>query len=124
VTEYILPDDVDDLVERKGWHYRERGHMVSALGSPLPVFDEEVYPGLHLKAAVLLTGLNHNHPLIDGNKRLSWFVVTAFYEINGYDLYTSASEGDRFMRLIAGDEPPPLEDVRAWLEERARSFEG
>lgn len=122
MTEYILPEDVDDLVERKQWHYRDRGLMVSALGSPLPVFGEEVNPGLHLKAALLLTALNHNHPLLDGNKRLSWYVVTAFYEINGFDLYTTPEDGDRYIRLLAGENPPSLDDVQKWLDEHVRPF--
>ena len=37
----------------------------------MPVFGEEVYPGIHQKAAVLISAINHNHPLLDGNKRLS-----------------------------------------------------
>ena len=71
MTEYIEPEDVDELVEDEGFHYRDRNGLLSALASPMPVFGEEVYPGIHQKAAVLFTAINHNHPLLDGNKRLS-----------------------------------------------------
>ena len=53
-------------------------------------------PGIHQKAAVLISAINHNHPLLDGNKRLSWFVTVAFYDINGYDLRADAEDADRY----------------------------
>jgi death-on-curing protein len=116
VTEYIEPEDVDELVEDEGFHYRDRNGLLSALASPLPVFGEEVYPGIHQKAAVLISAINHNHPLLDGNKRLSWFVTVAFYDLNGYDLRADAEDGDRFIRLIAGANPPPLHEIELWLD--------
>ncbi len=116
MTEYIEPEDVDELVEDEGFHYRDRNGLLSALASPMPVFGEEVYPGIHQKAAVLISAINHNHPLLDGNKRLSWFVTVAFYDINGYDLRADAEDADRYIRLIAGANPPPPHDVELWLD--------
>jgi death-on-curing protein len=49
VTEYIEPDDVDELLEVEGFHYRDRGLLLSALAAPLPTFGEEVHPGPHQK---------------------------------------------------------------------------
>jgi death on curing protein len=116
VTEYIEPDDVDELVEAEGFHYRDRGLLLSALASPLPVFGEEVYPGLHEKAAVLMRALNRDHPLMDGNKRLSWFVTVAFYAINGLNLRADdVADADRFIRLVAAGDAPDADVVR-WLE--------
>ncbi|TFV81464.1 type II toxin-antitoxin system death-on-curing family toxin [Microbacterium sp. dk485] len=116
MTEYIEPEDVDELVEDEGFHYRDRNGLLSALASPMPVFGEEVYPRIHQKAAALISAINHNHPLLDGNKRLSWFVTVAFYDINGYDLRAGAEDADRYIRLIAGANPPPLHDVELWLD--------
>lgn len=116
MTEYIEPEDVDELVEDEGFHYRDRNGLLSALASPMPVFGEEVYPGIHQKAAVLFSAINHNHPLLDGNKRLSWFVTVAFYDLNGYDLRADAEDADRYIRLIAGANPPPLRDIELWLD--------
>lgn len=116
MTEYIEPDDVDELVEAEGFQYRDRGLLLSALASPLPVFGEEVYPGLHQKAAVLISALNRDHPLIDGNKRLSWFVTVAFYAINGLNLRAGdVADADRFIRLVAAGDAP-LTAVERWLE--------
>lgn len=119
MTEYIEPEDVDELVEEEGYHYRDRNGLLSALASPMPVFGEEIFPGIHQKAAVLFTAINHKHPLVDGNKRLSWFVTVAFYDLNGYDLQADAVEADRFIRLVAGENPPPLHEVEQWLERHA-----
>lgn len=116
MTEYVEPEDVDELVEDEGFHYRDRNGLLSALASPMPVFGEEVYPGIHQKAAVLFSAINHNHPLLDGNKRLSWFVTVAFYDLNGYDLRADAEDADRYIRLIAGGNPPPLHDIELWLD--------
>jgi hypothetical protein len=34
VTEYIEPDDVDELLEVEGFHHRDRGLLLSALLPP------------------------------------------------------------------------------------------
>ncbi len=116
MTEYIEPDDVDELVEMEGFTYRDRGLLLSALAAPMPVFGEEVYPGLHQKAAVLISAINRDHPLLDGNKRLSWFITVAFYAINGYNLRADdVDDADRVIRLIAAG-GMPLSDVEAWLD--------
>ncbi|WP_194398854.1 hypothetical protein [Microbacterium ureisolvens] len=47
---------------------------------------------------------------------MSWFVTVAFYDINGYDLRAGAEDADRYIRLIAGANPPPLHDVELWLD--------
>jgi death-on-curing protein len=121
--EYIEPDDVDELVRAEGFHYRDRGLMLSALAAPLPVFGEEVHPGVHRKAAVLMTAINRDHPLLDGNKRLSWFVTVAFYDLNGYDLDVPPHVANRYVRMVAAGEAP-LHDVELWLDKYARASHG
>ena len=105
MTEYLDPEDVEELIRSVAWHVRDRSRLLSALAAPLPVFDEEVYDGPHEKAAALIAAINRNHPLLDGNKRLSWIVTVAFYELNGFDLAAaSVAGGDAFIRAIAADE--------------------
>lgn len=56
----------------------------SALHAPAAGFgDEEFYPDIYEKAAVLLCRLAWNHPLIDGNKRAAWASVRMFIDFNG-----------------------------------------
>lgn len=122
MTEYLTPEDVDEQVELEGFHYRDRGLMLSALAAPLPVFGEEVYVGVHRKAAVLLLAINHNHPLLDGNKRISWFAVVIFYALNGYNLRVPAHVANRYIRqLAAGD--ADLDDAELWLDKYSRPIE-
>lgn len=123
MTGYLNPEDILDWVQRRGLHLRERALFLSVMASPMPVFGEEVYPDLHIKAAVLLSALNRNHPLLDGNKRLSWLTTLAFYEINGSDIVVEKQlDIDRFIRQVAAGEVP-LDDIAGWLRAHAHPFD-
>jgi len=116
VTDYLEPVDVEQLVESMGFHLRDRNLLLSALAAPLPVFGEEVYESLHRKAAALMIAINRDHPLSDGNKRLSWMVSKAFLALNGEHLAArTVPEGDAFVRAVAGNHLP-LDDVVMWIQ--------
>ena len=56
----------------------------SALHAPRAGFgDQDFYPDLIDKAAVLTCHLAWNHPLPDGNKRASWACLVLFLDLNG-----------------------------------------
>ena len=56
----------------------------SALHAPQAGFgDEEFYPDIYDKAAVLVCRLAWNHPLPDGNKRAAWASLVLFVDLNG-----------------------------------------
>ena len=56
----------------------------SALHAPMAGFgDEDFYPDLFDKAAVLCWRLARNHPLPDGNKRAAWAALVMFLDLNG-----------------------------------------
>ncbi|WP_123024893.1 type II toxin-antitoxin system death-on-curing family toxin [Mycolicibacterium stellerae] len=91
---------------------RDVGLLDSAAHRPQStVFGEDAYESIHQKAAVLLESILTNHPLVDGNKRLGWLSVYAFYGLNGYtldapddaayDLVISVASGDVGYRLAA-----------------------
>ena len=44
--------------------------------------DEDFYPDIFGKAAVLCWRLARNHPLPDGNKRSAWTSLTVFIDLN------------------------------------------
>jgi death on curing protein len=119
VIEYITPEDVDALVERLGFHYRDRNLMLSALAAPMPVFGVDVYDGTERKAIVLLQAINRNHPLLDGNKRLSWLVAGAFLELNGWEILADQAEINEFVRAIAADTIFSV-DIVLWFENHLR----
>lgn len=55
----------------------------SALHAPQAGFgEEEFYPDLYDKAAVLTCRLAWNHPLPDGNKRAAWACLLLFVDLN------------------------------------------
>ena len=55
----------------------------SALHAPQAGFgDEDFYPDLLDKAAVLTCRLAWNHPLLDGNKRAAWATLVMFIDLN------------------------------------------
>jgi death-on-curing protein len=116
VTDYLEPTDVEDLVKLVGFHVRDRNLLLSALAAPLPVFGEEVYLGLYSKAAALLIAINRDHPLSDGNKRLSWLATKAFLALNGHHLAAdSVRDGDEFVRSVA-DHRTDFANVVDWIE--------
>lgn len=55
----------------------------SALHAPSAGFgDDDFYPFLIDKAAVLTCRLAWNHPLLDGNKRAAWAALVVFSDLN------------------------------------------
>ena len=55
----------------------------SALHAPAAGFeDQDFYPDIFDKAAVLTCRLAWNHPLPDGNKRAAWAALVMFVDLN------------------------------------------
>ena len=50
------------------------------------------------------SGIAHNHPFVDGNKRTAFVVSVAFPRMNGHELNASEAEAAVvFLRLAAGE---------------------
>jgi death-on-curing protein len=97
---------------------RDVGLLESASARPrATAFGEDAYPTVHRKAAALLHSLARNHPLVDGNERLSLSATIAFYGVNGLRLSLSNDEAyDLVIAIAAGQ----LDDVEP-IVERLRS---
>ena len=105
MTQYLTTDDLLVLAEELGGlQVRDFGLLDSAAHRPqATAFGDDAYPALDTKAAVLLESIVRDHPLVDGNKRLSWVAVAVFHGLNGlalrapedpaYDLVIGAAEG-------------------------------
>lgn len=66
---------------------RDLGLLDSAAHRPQSsLYGREAYPGIPLKAAVLLESIVRNHPLVDGNERLGWLSAVVFLGLNRLDL--------------------------------------
>ena len=81
----------------------------SALHAPQAGYgDDDFYPDLYDKAAVLTCRLEWNHPL-DGNKRAAWACLLLFVDLNGGSW---------------DPDPPDVEDaVEAMLDVAARTVD-
>lgn len=98
---------------------RDLGLLESSLTRAAMVsFGHELYPGIHLKMAATLDSVNRNHPLADGNKRLSWIVVAATYQVNGYpDPRGTIDEHEAFVFRVATEHPEldRMAERLAWI---------
>ena len=94
---------------------RDESLLESALASPRQtMFDEELYPDLAAKAAILLIGLVKNHAFVDGNKRTAFLATLRFLEVNGATL--AADEDDLFNLILkVASSPVNKEQVTEWL---------
>ena len=99
-TAYLTTDDLLVLVEELGGlQVRDFGLLDSDAHRPqATAFGDDAYPDLNTKAAVLLESIVRNHPLVDGNKRLSWVAVVVFYGLNGVVL--RAPEDPAYDRVV------------------------
>lgn len=95
----------------------------SALHAPAAGFgDQEFYPDIVDKAAVLTCRLAWNHPLPDGNKRAAWAALVLFVDLNGgvWDPDPpNVDEAEAAMLAVAAHE---VDDAwfASWLRSRIR----
>ena len=116
MTLYPDPEIVIAQLTRVGFFVRDSGLLLSSLARPATsLFGEDAYATLALKTAALMDSIVNNHPMMDGNKRSSWFVANFFVELNGYEIVATEDEAFAFILSIATGNQP-LEDAAAWLE--------
>jgi death on curing protein len=91
----------------------------SALAAPQAGFgDQDAYPTLIEKAAVLVEHLARNHPLPDGTKRAAFLSVWLFLGANSRPFAEEDPDTDVPMveKIAAGDGRP--NEIITWLESR------
>lgn len=115
MTEYVEPEQAMATVARLGLQVRDQGLLFSALARPAAsMFGEDAYPSLELKAAALFSSLAQNHPLFDGNKRLSWILTLAFLRLNGYRVVMPQDDAFNLVQSVAQGSLE-LEEIAAML---------
>ena len=93
MTEFVDLEIISTQLKRVGFHTRDIGLLESALARPqTSLFGEDAYPTLELKAAVMVESIILNHPMVDGNKRTSWFALNVFVELNDYEIQATQNE--------------------------------
>ena len=117
MTEYIEPEQAVATVAHLGLHIRDKGLLFSALARPAAsMFGEDAYLTLELKAAALFSSLAQNHPLFDGNKRLSWVLTLAFLRLNGFRVVMPTDEAFTLVLAVAQSEKD-LDEIAAILSQ-------
>jgi death-on-curing protein len=103
-----LPDVLrlhERIIQQSGGSFgvRNREAVESALMQALATFgDEELYPDLLDKAAVVGYLLIANHPFVDGNKRIGHAVMEVMLVLNGYELVADIDEQEQTILGVAG----------------------
>src|SRR5262245_37832069 len=83
------------LIERFGGSpgVRDLGLLDSALHRPQSGYYEDIIE----MAAALFESLSQNHPFVDGNKRVAFFLTDVFLRLNGWRIEVTANAGHRFI---------------------------
>lgn len=102
MVEYIEPVQARAVIDRLGLHVRDEGLLFSALARPAAsMYGQDAYPTIEEKAAALISSLAQNHPLFDGNKRLSLILTFTFIRLNGFDLTFTNEEAFDLVLAVA-----------------------
>ena len=102
MTVYLGPEQAISAAAHLGLHVRDAGLLFSALARPAAsAFGQDAYATLELKAAALMTSLARNHAIVDGNKRLSWYLTLAFLRINGFRVVMSNDDAFDLVLAVA-----------------------
>ncbi|SEM75494.1 type II toxin-antitoxin system death-on-curing family toxin [Cryobacterium luteum] len=117
MTEYIEPEQAVATVAYLGLHIRDTGLLFSALARPsASMLGEDAYATLEHKAAALFSSLAQNHPLFDGNKRLSWILTLAFLRLNGFRVVMPTDKAFSLVLAVAQSEKD-LDEIAAILHQ-------
>ena len=108
----------EDQIEQFGGSHglRDWGALESALFRPQMGY----YDGVIEEAAAMMESLAMNHPVMDGNKRVAFFVTAAFLMQNGHFIDCDSREAyDHFMQLFDTNSFR-FAELKAWLEEHVK----
>ncbi|MFC4009792.1 type II toxin-antitoxin system death-on-curing family toxin [Nonomuraea purpurea] len=115
MTRYLTLEQVLELAEAELGNVlavRDLGLLDSAVHRPSStMFGQEAYPDLMTKAAALLHSVATNHPLIDGNKRLSWLVTDVFLRFNGVELDTDDDSAYDLVIAVASGKLAEVDEI-------------
>jgi death-on-curing protein len=123
---YLSADEIrainEVVVEESGGSIgvREAGLLASIAHKPQAGFgDDELYPELFMKAAVLYEAIVNYHVFVDGNKRTGFAAMARFLALNGYGLAATNKQIVDYTVSIATDNPD-INSVAAWLKSHSR----
>ncbi len=95
---------------------RDLGALEAALMRPQLGY----YQGLLEEAAALMESLANNHPFVDGNKRVAFFVTDTFLRLNGYYIEVNPDEAYQHFMSLFERHAFRYEELHPWLEKVVR----
>ena len=99
---------------------RDEGALASALMRPQLGY----YDSLIEEAAALMESLANNHPFVDGNKRVAFFVTDAFLRLNGHFIDCDSVEAYEFFMRLFEVNSFRFAQLYPWLEEKVKRLPG
>lgn len=120
---YLTASDLYNINDEiTGGHtfVRDAHLLQSAAARPkIQLFGQAQFPTLRDKAAALLHSLAYHHLFVDGNKRTAIQAVTAFLQLNGYEItWTYESEYPFVLEVAQGKHDVTV--IALWLERYMR----
>lgn len=102
-----------DLIEQFGGVHglRDIGALESALMRPQLGYYKDVLE----EAAALFESLAMNHPFIDGNKRVAFFVTDTFLRMNGYFTNCDNEETYSYLMELFDKQKLRFDTLAIWL---------
>ena len=120
--EQLLALHVLAIQETGGAHgLRDLGRIESIIAVQTQVvFDEELYPTIHEKAAAIIRGVIADHPFVDGNKRTAMLAGLTLLSINGEEFAAKRGEIADFAVKIATDKLD-VPAIAVWLKAHCKA---
>ena len=108
------------LIERFGGSagMRDPGLLESALYRP----QSGYYQDLSEMAAALFESLLMNHPFVDGNKRVAFFVTDVFLRMNGHFLNVEDGPAHAFLMERFETNTCDFQHLLPWMRESIREL--
>ena len=97
---------------------RDEGALVSALMRPQLGY----YNSLIQEAAALMESLANNHPFVDGNKRVAFFVTDTFLRMNSRFIDCDNEEAYAFFMRLFETGSFRFAELESWLEEKVKAL--
>ena len=101
---------------------RDDGLLLSALARPFITFDQQdLYPTPTGKAAAIFESMVINHPFLDGNKRIAFFLLRLI--LLDHDMDVAAGEDEKYDFTIAASMGKlDFDKIKAWIDSKLISI--
>jgi len=101
---------------------RDDGLLLSALARPFMTFDQQdLYPTPTGKAAAIFESMVINHPFLDGNKRIAFFLLRLI--LLDHDMDVAAGEDEKYDFTIAASMGKlDFDKIKAWIDSKLISI--